>query len=564
MNVFLFTAYFYVILISIIGYGFLLKYIFNIDYVKNDDFHYIGFLGFLSITLISYLSIFLIKHDFIHNSIMHIIGTIFGIYFLFKNKNKNYILILFIISIFFISSIFLSKPNEDFGYYHLPFTKYLTENKIILGLTHLNHGYNLVSSIFYLNSTFYLPFIKLFNFHFIYLYSLIFFNFYFFKKIFNKKLNKNNLVFLYLIILFFFNLSFNRLAEFGTDKIGQLLIVIIVLDFFEKYFNENKKDILDSFYSFFVLMIIYCISLKIYFITYFLLLLLLLNKNNFLQFFNFFKNKLIFLSIFFLFTFFLHNFLINGCLIPMIYQTCMGEKLLWGRNIDDLKQLSLWLEFWAKAGAGPGFQMPDQKNYIINFNWIGNWYKKYFLIKALDQIGIYIFSIILCFICLYKKNFFFTKIDFKEKKKYLYFLIILFLIFYIWLIKHPTLRYGGYSTLILLFTFLLYFSLVNNFNNNFKLNFKKIIIVFLIVVVIFNIRNFHRIQKEFLRDDYFKFVNFPFYSFVSADYKNIKLDSNFTLYYSVESQCWFSPTPCSHGEKNLKLTKKMNFYILYK
>ena len=74
----------------------------------------------------------------------------------FKNDPKKFLYVcyfLFIISIFVFSALLISKAHDDFSYYHLSFTKYLTENKIIFGLGHLNHGYNLLSSLFFLNST---------------------------------------------------------------------------------------------------------------------------------------------------------------------------------------------------------------------------------------------------------------------------------------------------------------------------------------------------------------------------------------------------------------------------
>ncbi len=62
-----------------------------------------------------------------------------------------------------LSALLISKTHDDFSYYHLPFTKYLTEQKIIFGMGNLGHGYKLISSLFFLNSTFYLPFLEYFS-----------------------------------------------------------------------------------------------------------------------------------------------------------------------------------------------------------------------------------------------------------------------------------------------------------------------------------------------------------------------------------------------------------------
>ena len=103
----------------------------------------------------------------------------------------------------------------------------------------LLHGYKLLSSLFFLNSTFYLPFIEYFAFHFSSLYFLIFFNFFLFKEIISKK-NHEVTKYLYLFALVFFNLSFNRIAEYGTDKVGQLLIVLLIIKIFQITCFEKK------------------------------------------------------------------------------------------------------------------------------------------------------------------------------------------------------------------------------------------------------------------------------------------------------------------------------------
>ena len=165
---------------------------------------------------------------------------------------------------FTVSALLISKTNDDFSYYHLPFTKYLTEHKIIFGMGHLNHGYNLLSSLFFLNSIFYLPKIEFYSFHFTIIFFSYFFNFFVLNEIFNSK-NHEIIKFLYLLSFTYFNLSFNRLAEYGTDKPGQLLIVILVIKLlqivsFEKKENQVKQIL------FLIPLLAYCITLKTYFL----------------------------------------------------------------------------------------------------------------------------------------------------------------------------------------------------------------------------------------------------------------------------------------------------------
>ena len=43
-----------------------------------------------------------------------------------------------------------------------------------------------------------------------------------------------------------------------------------------------------------------------------------------------------------------------------------------------------WYEQWSKAGAGPNFRVDNPKEYILYFNWVSNWFDKYFFNKVSD------------------------------------------------------------------------------------------------------------------------------------------------------------------------------------
>ena len=74
---------------------------------------------------------------------------------------------------------------------------------------------------------------------------------------------------------------------------------------------------------------------------------------------------------------FFHHFISTGCIISPLPYLCF-ENLSWARSIDDVKELSIWLEQWSKAGANPNFRVEDELNYIKDFNWVPNWFEKYF------------------------------------------------------------------------------------------------------------------------------------------------------------------------------------------
>ena len=428
INYIIFLISFYFLLLSVIGYGIMFQ---NLCFEKIKNFNhensiFIGFNGLLLITLISLITSLFVPHNFLHNLILHIIGVI--IFIIYRAENKvDYLKYIILISILVFSAVLISKTNDDFSYYHLPFTKYLTEQKIIFGMGHLSHGYNLLSSLFFLNSTFYLPFINYFSFHFSLIFFLIFFNFFVIREIILIK-NDDIIRFLYLFAFVFFNLSFNRIAEYGTDKAGQLLIVILIIKAFH-YLNLNKKK-LNSNILFLIPLFAYCVSLKTYFLSYLVLGLIIFFVNSKLieniRTVIFSKSFLFFLVI--IIFYFAHHFISTGCYISPIPSTCSGELLIWGREKKDIVSLSIWLEQWAKAGAGPNFRVEKVNEYIQNFNWIQNWIDRYFIGKFLDQLGILFSTFIVIFLIF--KNF---KARLNVKFSYKNFILINFLILIVFL-----------------------------------------------------------------------------------------------------------------------------------
>ena len=246
-DILIFIFSFYFCLISVLAYGnFFQKILFSEDNINYSNNIYTGFYGLMFITLISLLTSYFLKHNFYHNIILHSIG--FFYFFFHLKKNKIFIKNIFLISFFLFSILLISKTHDDFSYYHLPFTKFLTENHVIFGMGHLNLGYNFLSSLFFLNSTFYLPFIELYSFHFSIIFFLIFFNYFLLETILLKKNTHLFFKYFYLLTFIFFNVSFNRLAEFGMDKGGQLLIVLLIIKLFEVITLGEKKNLIKYYF----------------------------------------------------------------------------------------------------------------------------------------------------------------------------------------------------------------------------------------------------------------------------------------------------------------------------
>ena len=77
----------------------------------------------------------------------------------------------------------------------------------------------------------------------------------------------------------------------------------------------------------------------------------------------------------------MHHLIHTGCIISPLSLTCFGDQISWSRDTSDIKNLSLWLEQWAKGGAGPNFRVDNPLLYIQNLNWLNNWFSYYFIGK---------------------------------------------------------------------------------------------------------------------------------------------------------------------------------------
>ena len=445
----LFVFFYYLILISTLGYGLLFS---NFLKIRNQVFSFSvsGILGVIFLTFLSYLTNFFFAHNFIHNIIVHIFGLIFFFIFFKKNFNK-YIFYkpLILLSIFFLLSLFLSKNNEDFPYYHLAFTINLVESNTIIGVGNFNPAYRTASSLFYYHSLMYLPYIKYYLFHSSGVIILTFASFFFINNFyFIKNYNKNKFIIILCALIFtFVVLSFSRIAEYGTDRAGQVIAFILIIIIL-KIINKREIDLDKSKVA--ILLILYVITVKAYFIVYSLFLLIVLIKFKISEILKLIKSNYFFFfsTLFFTLIYYLSNLLNSGCLVYPLIFTCF-ENLSWTAPLQNIIQNNQWFELWAKAGATPNYIVNDKENYVKFLNWFPNWISNYFFTKGSDFILI-ILSISSIFF-LFFKNLSESKINEIPKYNYKYVYFILILLFIIWFNKHPDLRYGGYAIVTLLF-----------------------------------------------------------------------------------------------------------------
>ena len=497
-------VFYFLILFSILGYGRIVT-VFNSDYQASS---FDGLIGISILILISFITNLFFPHNLIHNSIVIIFGLFLFIFDLknnFSNRLKETRLVLLVFSIIFIG-ILLYKNHDDFYYYHFPYSLILTNFEKIFGLGNLNHGFRTPSSIFYLNSLFYLPGIKYFLMNSGAIYIFGFVNLVLIELIvkYLKQNSQNFILFLSVLSFVYINSKFSRFSEHGTDLSAIILIFLMAVYYYENVNSINKISRSEFFKEYFIkinILFILIISLKTFYIIYLLIYLAWLyeNKSFFLKKGSFtliIKNFSTYVFILILFFVFFTIFSNTGCLIYPASFTCF-EQFSWSIPIGTVEQMNLWYEQWSKAGAGPNFRIENPEIYILKFNWVPNWFEMYFFTKVSDNIFVIILVSLITYLILSFKN----KRKNNYKYKYLLFYILLIILFFEWFYNHPALRYGGYS-LIALIIFIPISLLISGYVFNLNILKKRIYLLMFLSTFIFLSKNISRISNEIDKYNY--------------------------------------------------------------
>ena len=527
----MYLIYYYLISLSILGYGLFINKNFNIN---SKNFGIIGFIGIFILILISYLSTLFLAHGYYFNSIILITGLVLAIYFL-KNFHSFKVDLIYFFVVFSILFIFIlvGKNHDDFPYYHFPYIHLLTQDSHPFGLGVLNNGFRNQSSLFFFNSLFYLPKIDIFFYHIGAVYFLGFTNLFFLKNIFDQNIFKKfkfyNLINLFFLI--FLNIFFYRLAEYGTDRLGSILVILSFLILLLITNNKSKTfESNDELVKFLIIIGCIAISMKSFYLIYSSLLFFLIYFSHLRKIFiKFLKSKFFILIFLFIIFSFFFNFINSSCIIFPAKFTCY-EKLSWSIPKSTVESVKIWYELWAKGGATPNFVVDDRNDYIRNFNWIQNWVDVYFFNKMSDYLLSIIFLALIFFF-----SFFTKKKVYSQKREY--FIFLFFITFYLieWFLFHPSLRYGGYHLFILLISIPLIMK-IEKFELSW-ISFKKKAIIFIMIsILIFLGRNILRLNKEYNVYNYNIFTNMK-YKFIGGDkdyyfrYEKMINEKNFNYEY---------------------------------
>ena len=414
---------------------------------KNNFFEFL-ICGFIITSFIAVLlNFFTPLSKTINTSIFILIITIF---FILKKKiYRDEVLKIFIISILLIIFVIFDTVNRpDAMMYHLPFSKILNEEKIIIGLSNLHFRFGHISILQYSSSInnnylfgdngIIIPLASIY----------IFLILYFLIEVHNSVKEKNFSIskFFIFIIIIFIGYKVNRYSKIGNDDIGHLIAFLIVY----KFLDYKRIDIIK--FKEISLLSVFLLANK-----FSLILLCLIALFIFFQNIKYSKKILVSLPSFFLIIWCFKNIFISGCFLYPIEQTCI-KNLSW-INIENIKKENIASEAWAKDW--PNFNQKEigMNKYIKNFNWLDTWSNNH-LKKILKNITpLVIISIILLIF-----NFTISNLRNQNKDLKIKFLITIAISIIgslLFFLKFPLYRYG-YSYLVIFIA--LFFSIFMNFD----------------------------------------------------------------------------------------------------
>ena len=283
---------------------------------------------------------------------------------------------------------------------------------------------------------------------------------------------------------------------------------------------------------------------------------------------DFLKYRTLTFSLIFILLWFIKNILVTGCVIYPVETTCI-KKINW-LNINDVKNLNISSEAWAKGWIDQKEPRLNMEEYKSGFRWVKTWKEKHFK-KILEKFSPFvIFNIlIIFFFFIYKKkhNNIVAFKDQQNKFKIFFLLFLSTLGIFLWFLKFPLYRYGlAYLATFVISSSLLILFFFSKEKNSFTLKFYNYTICAAIFLfIIFNVK---RINSNF--GTYYNDYPWPkIYSFNQVNnfiaYKPIFQDNKVIYYMSDGELCMYGKSPCtSYYNKEIKFKEKNYYKIFYK
>jgi hypothetical protein len=428
--------------------------------------------------------------------------------------------------------------------YHLQIIKWLSENKINLGLINLEMRFGNNSSW---HSILALMDVNLGKWSIKYYISSVFLAVIIAQSLENKLFNLSSL-FLFLSVTYLLLFSYlhpfnngiilNHLGNPETDIVAMLLFIFsfyLFLVLMDDNFKNN--ELIDLFF----IVSFLAITTKLSNITLAILIIFILVKNKKYKVFKLSNYILLFTGL--LWT--LRSFLLSGCLLFPVKITCLNT--LWLKDPNKI-------EFFSNVimGYARDTRLRDKYlnfEYIIKSNqWLGPWFQDYFLNTSLLKITRFI--MILCLfaflILLYFKRSLFKKNTFNQ---YFFLVLIFFLItIYSWF-KAPEIRFGWGWILALPSLSVSLLAL------NFKIkNYRNFYLIIYFLIILLSSKHFEKfVMKDLVTNkkihNYYNIVKIGSYNGVD-------------IYKSNNNQCFdFKEVCVNEPKKNYDITSKFGYTI---
>jgi hypothetical protein len=544
LNVFLLISFSAFI---IMGYSLLFKRIIfkSHTYFANLDLVF----GLISLSILSIFINFFSPLKYFQLVIL-ILGFIFFLFFLVKGYFKKFNFFLFLFYIFILIFISYSHGiNSDSPLYHLQIIKWITNEKIIFGLSNLETRYSMNSIWHSLLSIFNFEINK---FNLIYLINIIPY-----ALLLNELTLKSNrdfkrisslfLLFSILIILFFSlihpfinGIIINHLGSPEVDMMAMIFFIIsgyLYLRLHEEQKNLNINIILLISSS------LFCLLIKISYMTViiFPVSFYLYSKPKFIL-----RRLLLIILSLLIFIWVLRSYFISGCLVFPVAITCY--KLSWSLSYDEVVYFSNLVKSFARD-TPDRLKFNDFEFTLNSFQWLSPWFNQYFLKTGIIKINLLMLILSLPLILVAKINK-----TFKVYNFFLIFILVLFFGFFLWM-QAPEVRFGhGY--IISLGSIILSYSLFMNIDllNKYLKYIKYIFFLFLLLLFTKNINNFHKFNENYLR-------NFDYNNFTKIYEVN-----SFEVFYPGDGQnCTFFQGFCTYNNKiRLNIHKKNGYFFITK
>ena len=558
------------------------KYFFR--FKINENFSELGILGIITLSTISFLLHFLTPLNTLISNFIYIFPLILIFTEKFSRKKiielSKYCLIFSIIIVVYLSYSNFYRP--DAGWYHLPFSRLVSDFKIIAGTASLHPMFGTTAILQYLSSVFHNSVLGINGILFVNPIILVLFLVFFFNNF--VKESQPILKFFSLVILFSIFIEMNRNSELGNDAPGYLFYFYLIYSFIRSNLVAGYKN--ESF-KFLSLISVFCFFIKsLYIFALAIPLFIFIKERLFLKINNYFHT-----ASFVLIAWLFKNLIMTGCLIYPLNFTC-SDKLSWyssdskfeisAKNTSQFSELHSkgWPDFSEEKQYYLNYddQLSDKNDFLKNFNWFDEYLNQgriYNITKKIDYlIPVLILFLLISFLKLRKnlrKNFFkinrgLSKINYS----FLFYSSIAFTI--IVFLKLPDARYFFGYLLVSIFLMIIYF-----IDTKFLLLKKKITntsnIFLIILFSVFLLKNSVKIISQSentspLPNLYSNETIFDFRKKTTDDNNifNIYYTDNVYSKFASEKLCSYHKSPCIQNRSILDQfnVKKVNGYLILK